>query len=96
MGASYQGASVKGLRLPRALLKDAPLMILDEPTASLDTISENKILKMIILLKAKGKAVLLITHRESTMKIADRIMVIQDKSISENLPLDKAVKPLLQ
>jgi ABC-type multidrug transport system fused ATPase/permease subunit len=95
-GNKLSGGQRQRVAIARALLKDVPLVILDEPTASLDTISESKILKMITQLKAKGKAVILITHRESTMKIADRIMVIQDKSISENVPPDKAARSLLQ
>lgn len=93
-GCKLSGGQRQRVAIARALLKDVPLVIFDEPTASLDAISEEKVLRMIVMLKAKGKGVILITHRESTMKIADRVMMIQDNTIKADISVEEAVKAL--
>src|SRR5688572_6103346 len=61
---------------------DAQLLILDEPTASLDTQSEYDVYRRFHEL-TRGKATLLISHRFSTVRMADRIVVIEDGRIKE-------------
>lgn len=73
-GELLSGGQKQKVSLARALLRDSPIFILDEPTAALDTESEAKILKTISDLKREGKCILLITHKESTMRAADRIV----------------------
>lgn len=73
-GEMLSGGQRQRVSIARALLKDAPIVILDEPTAALDAESETKILQTISGLKQEGKCILLITHKESTMHIADRIL----------------------
>lgn len=73
-GELLSGGQRQRVSIARALLRDAPIFILDEPTAALDTESETRILQTISGLKQEGKCILLITHKESTMDIADRIL----------------------
>lgn len=73
-GELLSGGQRQRVSIARALLRDAPIVILDEPTAALDTESEAEILQTISDLKQEGKCILLITHKKSTMRIADRIL----------------------
>jgi ATP-binding cassette subfamily B protein len=63
------------LQIARALLKDAPIVLLDEPTASLDPATEAEIHAALVEL-VRGKTVLVVTHRLSTIVDADRIVVL--------------------
>ena len=58
----------------KMLYRDNEILIFDEPTAALDADSESKILNSIVTLKQEGKCILLITHKASTLHIADRIL----------------------
>lgn len=71
-GNNLSGGQIQRLALARAFLKDAPVLLLDEPTASLDKDSEQVILESLKRL-CQGRTTLLLTHRPSTMKIANRI-----------------------
>jgi ABC-type multidrug transport system fused ATPase/permease subunit len=62
--------------MARAFLKDAPILILDEPTAALDTVSERLVLNALRRLRA-GRTVFVIAHRLSTVREADRIVVLE-------------------
>lgn len=73
-GELLSGGQRQRVSIARALLMNAPIIILDEPTAALDAESEAKILQTISDLKHEGKCILLITHKETTMRIADRIL----------------------
>jgi ABC-type multidrug transport system fused ATPase/permease subunit len=72
-GENLSGGQRQRVAIARALLKDAPLIIMDEPTSAMDHITETKILDTISQLKKLGKGVLIITHKESTAGIADCI-----------------------
>lgn len=80
-GSKLSGGQRQRVAIARALFKDAPVIIFDEPTASLDAISEGILLGTITDLKMQNKGVIIITHRASTMKIADKILLIRNKSI---------------
>jgi len=71
------------LSIARAILKDTPILILDEPTASLDAETEMALLRN---LKAwgKGRAIFLITHRLSTLRLADQIVYLRDGRVMES------------
>lgn len=77
-GNQLSGGQKQRVSIARALLKRASIYIFDEPTAALDADSESKILNTIIKLKQEGKCILLITHKASTLRIADRILRIDD------------------
>ena len=61
--------------MARAFLKDAPILVLDEPTASLDTISERLVFSALRRLRA-GRTTFVIAHRLSTVRDADRILIL--------------------
>lgn len=75
-GEQLSGGQKQRVSIARALLKKAPIYIFDEPTAALDADSESKILNTILKLKQEGKCILLITHKASTLHIADKILRI--------------------
>jgi ATP-binding cassette, subfamily B, bacterial MsbA len=74
-GATLSGGERQRLAIARALLRDAPILILDEPTSSLDSTSEGLIQEALDRLTA-GRTTFLIAHRLSTIRHADRIMVV--------------------
>ena len=81
-GMKLSGGEQQRLSIARALLKDAPILILDEATSSLDTQSEALIQKSLINLM-KGRTSFIIAHRLSTVVRADKILVIKDGEILE-------------
>ncbi len=81
-GVDLSGGEWQKLALARAYLRDAQLLILDEPTASLDARSEREVFERFADL-TKGKMALLISHRFSTVRMADRILVLEGGRITE-------------
>ena len=71
------------LSIARAIVKDAPILILDEPTAALDAYTEHRVLERLSAW-GEGRAIFLITHRISTIQQADRILYLDDGRIVEN------------
>ncbi|PYR93941.1 MAG: ABC transporter ATP-binding protein [Acidobacteria bacterium] len=74
-GAGLSGGQKQRISMARAFLKDAPILILDEPTAALDTISEREVFAGLAALRA-GRTTFVIAHRLSTVCNADRIVVM--------------------
>lgn len=82
-GLSLSGGQVQRLAIARALLKDAPIVILDEPTSQIDLETETVIHEALDKL-TKNKTVLLIAHRLSTVEKADRIIVMGEGRVLES------------
>ena len=82
-GSTLSGGECQRLSIARALLKDAPVILLDEATASLDVDNETEIQNAISRL-VKGKTVLIIAHRMRTVESADNIVVLSDGIVAEN------------
>lgn len=82
MGVDLSGGEWQKVALARAYLRQAQLLILDEPTAGLDARSEWMVFRRFADLTA-GKTALFISHRFSTVRMADRIVVLHDGSITE-------------
>ena len=82
LGGRLSGGEKQRICIARALLKDAPILILDEATSSLDAASETLVQKALENLM-KGRATFVIAHRLSTVAYADRIVVIVDGQIVE-------------
>jgi ATP-binding cassette subfamily B protein len=82
-GVDLSGGEWQKLALARAYLRDAQVLILDEPTAALDARSEFEVFQRFAELTA-GKSALFISHRFSTVRMADRIIVLQNGRIAED------------
>jgi ATP-binding cassette, subfamily B, bacterial len=81
-GVDLSGGEWQKFALARAYLREAQVLILDEPTAALDAAAELEVFERFAEL-TKGRTVLLISHRFSTVRIADRIVVIEGGGVSE-------------
>ena len=81
-GVSLSGGEAHKVAIARALYKDAPFVILDEPTAALDPVAEAEIYERFDTLVG-GKTTIYISHRMSSCKFCDRIIVISDGTIKE-------------
>ena len=82
-GAKLSGGERQRISIARALLKNAPIVLLDEATASLDVENETKVQGALSRL-LRGKTVLVIAHRMRTVEAADRIVVLADGQVVEN------------
>jgi ATP-binding cassette subfamily B protein len=80
-GGGLSGGERQRLSMARAILKNAPILILDEPTSSLDAISEEIVFAALRRLRA-GRTTLVIAHRLSTVRDADRILVLDGGRIA--------------
>jgi ATP-binding cassette subfamily B protein len=81
-GIKLRGGQRQRLSIARALLKTAPILILDEATSSVDTETE-RIIQQNLAALVRGRTALVIAHRLSTIRHADRILVIKDGKLSE-------------
>ena len=75
LGDTLSGGERQRLGLARAFLHDAPFMLLDEPTSNLDSLNEAVILQS-LRRERKGRTVVLVSHRQSTMRVADRVLQV--------------------
>ena len=81
-GSSLSGGEKQRISIARAMLKDAPIIILDEATASIDPENEHHIQQAISAL-TKGKTIVAIAHRLATIENADQILVMEDGHICQ-------------
>lgn len=81
-GSTLSGGERQRISIARALLKDAPIILLDEATASLDPENEVLIQRAIAKL-VEGKTVIMIAHRLRTVVDADQIIVLEDGKLAE-------------
>ena len=81
-GTLLSGGQKQRVAIARVFLKDPPILILDEVTSALDSVTEAKIQHAFDML-AKGRTTLIIAHRLSTIRGADRILVVQEGCITE-------------
>ena len=81
-GAKLSGGERQRISIARALLKNAPIVLLDEATASLDVENETKVQDALSRL-LQGKTVLVIAHRMRTVEAADKIVVLSDGKVAE-------------
>ena len=81
LGDTLSGGERQRIGIARAFLHDAPFLLLDEPTSNLDSLNEAVILKSLYE-EGEGKTVILVAHRKSTMKIADRVYFVECGRVS--------------
>ncbi len=81
-GTDLSGGEAQKLMLARALYKDAPILVLDEPTAALDPIAENQIYLQYRDM-TRDKTVLFISHRLASTRFCDRILYLKDGKVAE-------------
>jgi ATP-binding cassette subfamily C protein CydD len=81
-GAGISRGQAQRVALARAFLKDAPILLLDEPTAGLDTENESLVIDALNRL-SRGRTVLMLTHRLTNIKHADRIVVLENGCVVE-------------
>ena len=81
-GKDLSGGQWQKIAIARAYMKDAEVLILDEPTSALDARAETEAFNRFIKL-TEGKTAVIISHRFSTVRIADRIMVLKDGAVLE-------------
>ena len=81
-GIRLSGGQIQRVGIARALYKNSELLILDEPTSSLDFDTENLVINAIDKLKSK-KTIILISHRINTLKNCDKIFEVKNRQISE-------------
>jgi len=82
-GLTLSGGQRQRLGIARAIVRNSPILILDEPTAALDTDSEKLVMEALERLM-KGRTVITIAHRLSTIRDADKILVLKGGKIAEN------------
>ncbi len=90
-GVRLSGGQRQRLSLARAFLKDAPILILDEPTSNLDTTSEHEFFASLDRL-GRGRTTIIIAHRLSTAQRADRILVLEEGRLVEQGTHDELLK----
>jgi len=81
LGDSLSGGEIQRIGLARAFLHDAPFLLLDEPTSNLDSLNEAVILRSLHK-EHKNKSVVLVSHRQSTMNIADQVYSVENGRMS--------------
>ena len=81
-GDTLSGGQRQRIGIARAVIRNSPIMILDEPTAALDTESERLVIEGLQRLM-KGRTVIMIAHRLSTIRDADKIIVLKDGVVAE-------------
>ncbi|CAN7233054.1 type I secretion system permease/ATPase [Variovorax paradoxus] len=93
-GSLLSGGQRQRIGLARAIYGDPSLIVLDEPNANLDDAGEAALVCAIRQLKAKGKTVFLVTHRQGAVSIADRLMVLRDGMLAADGPRDAVLASL--
>ncbi len=84
-GGTVSGGQAQRIGIARAFLRDAPVLVLDEPTAQLDPETEGEVLEALRLL-ATNRTVLMVTHRATTFALADDVLVLDAGAIQERTP----------
>ena len=90
-GLTLSGGQRQRIGIARAIIRNSPILILDEPTAALDTESEKIVMEALERLM-KGRTVITIAHRLSTIRDADKIVVLKDGFVAEEGTHDELLK----
>lgn len=92
-GEGLSGGQRQSIAIARAFLSDAPILLLDEPTSSIDDTSEHELIQRIALF-SEHKTLILVTHRVSLLRLVSRIIVMRKGKIVIDGPRDEVLKKL--
>jgi ATP-binding cassette subfamily C protein LapB len=92
-GSSLSGGQRQAVALARALVQDAPVLLMDEPTGSMDNSSEDHIRRGLAEVIA-GKTVILITHRASLLDLVERVIVVDAGQVVADGPKAQVLEAL--
>lgn len=92
-GESLSGGQRQGVAIARAFLMDPPILLLDEPTSAMDFSSEQQFKDRLRKIAAH-KTVLIVTHRNSLLELATRIIVVDDGKVVADGPRDQVIQAL--
>ena len=93
-GGMLSGGQRQRLGLARAVYGEPSLVVLDEPNANLDDVGEIALLQAVLQLKARGVAVMLVSHRTGVLQVADQLVVMKDGLIQHVGPRDDVLRAL--
>ena len=94
-GESLSGGQRQGVAIARAVINDPPILLLDEPTSAMDHSSEEDVKRRLTEF-ARGKTMIIISHRNSLLELADRLIVMDGGRIVADGPKDQVVTALKQ
>ena len=83
-GVNLSGGQKQRIAIARALYQDPQILLLDEPSSSLDKQSEKSMIRAILSLKKEGKTVILVSHRPGILAEADRILIIEKGKLTQD------------
>lgn len=92
-GSHLSGGQRQAVALARALLRDPPILLLDEPTSAMDNSAENRFKQQLQAI-LPGKTLLLVTHRTSLLSLVDRLIVLDGGKLVADGPKDEVLKAL--
>jgi ATP-binding cassette subfamily C protein LapB len=93
MGSNLSGGQRQSVAVARAMLTESPIVLMDEPTNSMDFASENRVIEN-LKQATEGKTTIIITHRPSILTIVDRIIVMDNGTVVMDGPKDEIMKKL--
>ncbi|MGL4541575.1 MAG: type I secretion system permease/ATPase [Polymorphobacter sp.] len=92
-GEGLSGGQRQSIAIARALTLDRPILLFDEPTSAMDIQSENALITRLEA-QVAGRTIVLVTHRQSMLKLVDRIIIIDKGKVVANGPRDDVLKSL--
>jgi len=94
-GAGLSGGQRQRIALARAVYRQPPLIVLDEPNASLDATGEAALIETLRILKTARKTVVFVTHKTNLLGLSDTIMVLRDGVVASMGPRDQILRQLV-
>ncbi|WP_293677598.1 type I secretion system permease/ATPase [uncultured Phenylobacterium sp.] len=94
-GAGLSGGQRQRIALARAVYRQPPLIVLDEPNASLDATGEAALIETLKILKAARKTVVFVTHKTNLLSLSDTIMILRDGVVASMGPRDQILRQLV-